>query len=152
MCRADPPLRQVCCFPGAQVKDITRKLPSLVRPSDCYPLLPFRVGGDEATACCPTVIKRDFRALGWLVRERRARVIFSSLLPVVGSNIRRNRCTQSTNTWLRAWCHGRNLGFFDNGRAYMAPGLLVTDGIHLSQSRKSVFAHKLVGLIGRALN
>lgn len=26
----DPPLREVCCLPGACVKDITRKLPSLV--------------------------------------------------------------------------------------------------------------------------
>jgi len=72
--------------------------------------------------------------------------------PVMGSDIRRNRCTQSTNTWLYGWCHGHNFWFFDNGMAYIAPGLLVTDGIHLSQSRKSVFAHKLVGLIGKALN
>ena len=30
ICQTDPPLREVCCLPGAQVKDITRKLPSLV--------------------------------------------------------------------------------------------------------------------------
>jgi len=36
--------------------------------------------------------------------------------------------------------------------AYMAPGLLVSDGIHLSQRGKRVFAHKLAGLIDRALN
>lgn len=30
---------------------------------------------------------------------------------------------------------------------YTAPGLLVSDGIHLSQSGKSVFAHELVAFI-----
>jgi len=30
ICWADPPLREVCCLPGARVKDIARKLPRLV--------------------------------------------------------------------------------------------------------------------------
>ena len=97
--------------------------------------------------------KRDFRALGQLVRESRAQVIFSSLLPVAGSNIGRNRWAQSINTRLRGWCHHHSFGFFDNGMAYMAPGLPASGGIHLSQRGKRVFAHELAGLtdkIGRA--
>ena len=39
ICRMYPPLREVCCLPEARVKDVTRILPSLVRPSDYYPLL-----------------------------------------------------------------------------------------------------------------
>jgi len=35
---------------------------------------------------------------------------------------------------------------------YTAPGLRVSDGIHLSLRGKRVFAHKLAGLIDRALN
>jgi len=46
--------------------------------------------------------------------------------------------------------HG-SVGFFDNGMAYTAPGLLASDRIHLSQRRKGVFAQELAGLIGRAL-
>ncbi|KAK4811185.1 hypothetical protein QYF61_019816 [Mycteria americana] len=88
ICQTDPPLREVCCLPGARVKDITRILPSLVRPSDYYPLLLFHVGGDEAATQSPRAIKRDFRALGRLVRDSGAQVIFSSLLPVVGSDTR----------------------------------------------------------------
>jgi len=42
--------------------------------------------------------------------------------------------------------------FFDNGMAYMAPGLLASDGIHLSQRGKRVFAYKLAGLVDKALN
>ena len=102
ICWTDPPLREVCCFPGARVKDITRKLPSLVRPSDYYPLLLFRVGGDEVATRSPRAIKRDFRALGRLVRESGAQVIFSSILPVVGSDIGRNRWTQSTK-YMAPW-------------------------------------------------
>ncbi|KAK4832349.1 hypothetical protein QYF61_021878 [Mycteria americana] len=67
ICRTDPPLREVCCLPGARVKDVTRVLPSLVRPLDYYPLLLFPVGGDEAATRSPRVIKRDFRALGQLL-------------------------------------------------------------------------------------
>jgi len=64
ICRADPPLREVCCLPGAQVKDIARKLPRLVRPSDYYPLLLFHVGADEVAVSSPRVIKKEFKARG----------------------------------------------------------------------------------------
>jgi len=102
---ADPPHREVCCLPGAWVIGITRKLPSLVQPSDYCPLLLFHVGGDEVAVRSPGVIKRDFRDLGWLVRESGAQVIFSSLLPAAGGDVARNRWTQSINTWLCGWCH-----------------------------------------------
>lgn len=36
---SDPTCREVCCFPGACVRDIAKKLPGLLRPSDYYPLL-----------------------------------------------------------------------------------------------------------------
>jgi len=60
----DLPLREVCHLPGAWVKDITRKLPILVRPSDYYTSLLFHVGSNEAVKCSPRVIKRSSRALG----------------------------------------------------------------------------------------
>jgi len=44
ICWADPPHREVCCIPGAQVRGITRKLPRLLWPSDYYPLLLYHVG------------------------------------------------------------------------------------------------------------
>lgn len=34
--RLDPLLREVCCIPEAHVKDVKRKLPTLVQPSDYY--------------------------------------------------------------------------------------------------------------------
>jgi len=144
------PNREVCCLPG--VRDITRKCPSPGRPSDYYPLLLFHVGGDEVAVCSTEVIKRDFRAEGWLRRETGAQVVFSSLFPAVGCDIGSNGRTQSINTWLRGWRHQHNFGFFDNGLAYTAPGLLVSDGSHLSQRGKRVSVQELVGLLDRALN
>jgi len=58
ICWTDPSLSEVCCLPRAWVKDITRKLPSLVRPSDYYPLLLFHVGGNEAAMHSPRAIQR----------------------------------------------------------------------------------------------
>jgi len=47
-----------------RVRDIARKLPDLVWPSDYYTLLVMQVGSDEITDKCPKATKRDFRALG----------------------------------------------------------------------------------------
>jgi len=80
---------------GAWIKDITRKFPSLIWCPDYYPLLLFHAGGDEAIMHSPRTIKRDFRALGCLVRESGPQIIFSSLLPIAGSDTGRNREAQS---------------------------------------------------------
>jgi len=152
ICQADPPLRQVCCLPGARVKDIARKLPRLLQPSDYYPLLLFHVGADEVAASSPRVIKKYFKALGRLVKESGAQVISSSLLPVVGRDVERHRQTQSINTWLRDWCHHPDFGFFDHGMTYTAPSSLASNGSQLSQRGKRIFAQELAGFIDRALN
>jgi len=64
ICRPDPSHREVCCLPGARVRDVAKKLPGLVRSSDYYPLLVVQAGGDEIAERSPRAIKRDFRALG----------------------------------------------------------------------------------------
>jgi len=64
ICRPDPSHREICCLPGAQVRDVVKKLPGLVQPSGYYPLLVMQVGRDEIAERSPKAIKRDFRALG----------------------------------------------------------------------------------------
>jgi len=78
--------------------------------------------------------------------------VFSSTSPVAGEDGGRNSRSQQINTWLQAWCHRQNLGFVDHGSVYMAPGLLATDGVHLSQKGKRILAQELAELIDRALN
>ena len=111
ICRPDPLLREVCCLRGAQVKDVTRKLPTLVWPLDYYPLLIFQVGSDEVATRSLRAIKRGFRTLGQLVRGSGAQAVFS-VFPVAGNNEGRNKKRQQINAWLWAWCHQQNLGFF----------------------------------------
>lgn len=41
---------------------------------------------------------------------------------------------------------------FDYGAIYMAPGLLETDGVHLSRKCKRFLPYELTGMIERAFN
>jgi len=78
--------------------------------------------------------------------------VFSSIPSVAGKSTERDRKTHLINRWLRDWCSRWNFGFFDHREVYRAPGLLVTDGVQVSQRGKWVLAHKLAGFIERALN
>jgi len=90
--------------------------PAWLQTLDYYPLLLLHMSCNEAAMCSPSIIKRVFRALGWLVREYGAQVIFSSLLMIAGSDVRRNRWAQSINTWwLCGLCHQHSFDFFSNG-------------------------------------
>ena len=42
--------------------------------------------------------------------------------------------------------------FFKSGIDYLAPGLLVTNGVHLSQRMTGILVHMWAGLVQRALN
>jgi len=83
--------REVCCLPGVWVRDVAKKLPGLVQPSDYYPFLVMLVGGDKIAERSPKAIKRDFRALGRLVEESGAQVVFSSIPSVVANSTERGR-------------------------------------------------------------
>jgi len=78
--------------------------------------------------------------------------VFFSILQIAGNDEGRNRKSQQISTWLQAWCHQQNFGFFDHGSVYMTPGLLATDRVHLSQRGKRTFVEELTELIERALN
>jgi len=97
----------------------------------------------DASSCSP------LPATEVLAKER---VLFSSIPSVAGKSTERDRKTHLINRWLRDWCHWWNFGFFDHGEVYMAQGVLVTDGVQLFQRGTRILAHKLAGLIERALN
>lgn len=89
---------------------------------------------NEATTCIPQALRRDFRALGLLVSKCGPWLIFHSLLPVADSD--------------SLLIHGSMAGvtatpqyfIFCDGMAHMAPGLLASDEIHLSQNVRRAFA------------
>lgn len=74
------------------------------------------------------VTKNHFRVLRQWGRDPRAQVMFSSILPVEDSNAGRSSQIESIHIWLCGWCHCKNFGFFDEGKAYAA-----SDGTRLSQ-------------------
>ena len=78
--------------------------------------------------------------------------MFSSIPSVAGKSTARGRKTHLNNRWLRDRCHWWNSDFFDHGEVYTALSLLGTDGVQLSQRRKRILIHDLVGVIKRALN
>ena len=151
ICRPDPTCKEVCCLPGARVRDITRKLPKLVRSTDYFPLLIVQVGSDEIARKSIRTMKRFFRGLGRLVQGAGAQVIFCSIPSGAVRDMERTWKVQVMNNWLRGWCRGRNFGFFDHGAVYLAPGLLSMNGTHLSQRGKRILLQALAGLIKRAL-
>ena len=80
ICRPDPTCREVCCLPGAHIRDITRKVPGLVCSSDYCPLLIVQVGRDGIAQGRLRAIKKDVRGLGQMVEGVGVQVLFSSLL------------------------------------------------------------------------
>ena len=76
--------REVCFLPGAWVRDVARNITLLVKPSDYCPLLLFHTGNEEVGKRSSRVIKRDFRALGRLLKGSGAQVASSSVLSMTG--------------------------------------------------------------------
>jgi len=50
-------------------------------------------------------IKKDYRALGVVVRDSGAQVVFSSILLVKGKGLERASQIWQINKWLQDWCH-----------------------------------------------
>ncbi|XP_053857559.1 uncharacterized protein LOC128820755 [Vidua macroura] len=101
ICRPDPPHREVCCLPGARVRDITETLPGLIQPSDYYPLLILQAGSDEIEKRSVRAIKRDFRALGQVVNRTGAQTVFSSVPLESEKNGESKRRAHIINEWLK---------------------------------------------------
>jgi len=150
-CRPDPTHREVCCLPAARVRDIARKLPNLVCPSDYYSLLIVQAGSDNIEERSLKTIKRDFRGLGRLVDGAGVQVVFSSIPMVTGRGTDRTWKAHLIKPSLRGWYQHRNFVFFDHEALYLAPSLMAADR-SLSLRGKWILGQELAGLIERALN
>ncbi|KAJ7408371.1 hypothetical protein BTVI_59779 [Pitangus sulphuratus] len=149
--RLDRLFTEVYCLPGVQIRDVIRRLMSSVQPSDYYLLLLFHMGTNDIATRRPRSIKRDFRALGRMLKDSGEEVVFPSILPVMGRINGRNRHAQNIDIWLQDWCLHQNFVFYNHGRVCKTQGMLGPDGIHLPQWGKCFFAHKLAGQIERTL-
>ncbi|CAM2113005.1 unnamed protein product [Caretta caretta] len=152
ICRPDRENREVCCLPGAKIRDVTERLPRLIKPSDRYPFLLLHVGTNDTAKNDLERITADYVALGRRIKELEAQVVFSSILPVEGKGLGRDRRIVEVNEWLRRWCRREGFGFFDHGMVFHEGGVLGRDGLHLTKRGKSIFASRLANLVRRALN
>ena len=152
ICWPDRESREVCCLPGAKVQDVAERVPQLVKSTDYYPLLLFHVGTNDTASRNLGRIKEDYKALGVQAKSIGAQVIFSSILPVRGKGVARNRHIMQINFWLCGWCCREGFGFYDNGTFFNDYSLLGRDGIHLSRRGKGIFGSRLPNLVRRALN
>jgi len=111
LCRPNPLHREICCLLGAWVKDVRKKLPSIVQPSVYYPLLLFQVGSDDTGRTSLRTMKKGFRAMGERGKGLGAQVVFSSISPVIGNDEGLNMMDQRINTCSEPGVPGRDLGF-----------------------------------------
>jgi len=116
ICCSDLSHREMCCLPGAQVRDGARNISYLVKPSDYYPLLVFHIVNEEVGKRGPQAIKRDFRALGRLLRGLGAQVVFSSVFSVGDWDLHKRKRVDALNEWLCEWCHAQGFGYYGFGR------------------------------------
>ncbi|XP_043402448.1 uncharacterized protein LOC122465802 [Chelonia mydas] len=152
ICRPDRENREVCCLPGAKIRNVTERLPRLIKPSDRYPFLLLHVGTNDTAKNDLERITADYVALGRRIKELEAQVVFSSILPVEGKGLGRDRRIVEVNEWLRRWCQREGFGFFDHGMVFHEGGVLGRDRLHLTKRGKSIFASRLANLVRRALN
>ncbi|CAM5113691.1 unnamed protein product [Natator depressus] len=135
-----------------KIRDVTERLPRLIKPSDRYPFLLLHVGTNDTAKNDLERITADYVALGRRIKEFEAQVVFSSILPMEGKGQGRDRRIVEVNEWLRRWCRREGFGFFDHGMVFHEGGVLGRDGLHLTKRGKSIFVSRLANLVRRALN
>lgn len=98
--RLDLTCGHVYCLSVSRVKDITRKCPDLVQPSDHYPLLIAQAGSNEVSHRSLWIIEKDFRVLGQLIKKVGAQMIFYSFPSGAVRHTERATKTEVTHGWV----------------------------------------------------
>ncbi|PKU47453.1 hypothetical protein llap_2276 [Limosa lapponica baueri] len=110
------------------------------------------VDNDELERRSLRAMKKDFRALGWLVKGLGAQIVFYSVPPVLGTDELINKKIRQINAWIHNWCYQQGFGFSDHSLIYRTLDLLANDGKTLSRKGKRVVGQELARLMDRALN
>ncbi|KAF7238327.1 Brevican core protein, partial [Varanus komodoensis] len=137
---------------GARIRHVKDRVERLVHSGGHQPLLVIHVGTNDVARQGVGGTTRDFEALGKKLRELKAQVAFSSILPVRGFGPGRDRRASKVNDWLRVWCQKERFGFLDHGTHFLANGLLARDGLHLTRMGKRSFGDALASVIRKTLN
>lgn len=88
--------------------------------------------------------QKDLRALGQLVEGTEAEVVFF-LTPLISGKSAKGTDESILSTCvLKTNIHQLTIGFFDHVVDHTAPGMLDTDGVHLSERGKRILACELI--------
>ncbi|CAM4481762.1 unnamed protein product [Lepidochelys kempii] len=150
--RGDPENRRVCCLPGAKIRDVDLRLKRILKGAGKNPLIILHVGTNDTARFSLESIKGDYARLGKTLKEIKAQVIFSGILPVPREGQQRCDKIRTINRWLRQWCYKEGFGMYGHWEALMGRGQFSRDGLHLSREGNRLLGWRLAQLIKRALN
>ena len=74
------------------------------------------------------MIKRDFTALGRLLKGIGVQAVFSSVLSVGDCDLHKRKRVDTLNECLCKWCHAQGFGYYGLGRGLEKGGMLTADG------------------------
>ena len=124
---------------------------TVIQPTNYYPMVLVHVGTNDV-ARSPDRLMEDYHALGCILKEMGAQVVFSSMLPVSGRGRWHETSITETNWRLQEWCFKEGFGFLSHDRHITTRDMLGWDGLHLSPKGKHVFSSRLADLLRQALN
>lgn len=78
----DKKSQDVCCLPGAKIRDIAERVPQLVKSNWLLSTVTPYVGMNDTASQNLGRSKENYKALGVQVKNLGDQVIFSSILPV----------------------------------------------------------------------
>ena len=126
--------RLVCCLPGARVRDVSDRVFGILKGEGEQPQVVVHIGTNNIGKKRDGDVRQVFRELGWKLRARTNRVLFSGLLPVPRDSEMRNREREQLNTWLQGWCRREGFRYLDNWGSFWGRwDLYKQDGLHLNQ-------------------
>ncbi|KAF7247902.1 putative replication origin binding protein, partial [Varanus komodoensis] len=152
VCHPNLETRKVCCLLGTRIWHVKDRVECLVRSGGHQLLLVIHVGTNDMARQGVVRITRDFEALGKKLRELKAQVTFSSILPVWGFGPGRDRRISEVNDWLRLWCRKECFELLTHGTQFLANELLARDGLHLTMMGKRSFGDALVSFVRKKLS
>ena len=132
-------------FPGANVVDVTEKIPSVLASHPEVNRVIIHVGTNDTTKQQSELLKRDFTQLfNQLSRFQRLAVFISGPTPTCGRGIGRFSRLLSLNTWLSSACSTHKVGFIDNFDVFWERRhLFGPDGLHLNRAGTRVLSANL---------
>uniref|UniRef100_A0A8C4RP73 SGNH hydrolase-type esterase domain-containing protein n=1 Tax=Erpetoichthys calabaricus TaxID=27687 RepID=A0A8C4RP73_ERPCA len=122
----------VSCFPGARVRDVTRRAPAIYK-NRAVGAIVLHAGVNNIRHRQSEILKADFTALIKDTKERTpsAKIFISGPLPLVRRSNEYYSRLLGLNNWLQGFCKNQDIGFINNWDLFWErPRFFKRDGLH----------------------